>query len=148
MIQLISSQEAIELRSRILRPGQDISLCHYNEDNLSTTFHIGYFLNNQIVSNGTFIAENHILFPECKNAYRLRGMATDIQFQKQGLGKKIILHAENLLIQKKCDLLWFNARISAEGFYQKLNFNKIGTLFNIDLIGPHQVMFKKYDILL
>lgn len=148
MIQLISSQEAIELRSRILRPGQDISLCHYIEDNLSTTFHIGYFLNNQIVSIGTFIAENHILFPERKNAYRLRGMATDLQFQKQGLGKKIILHAENLLKQKKCDLLWFNARISAEGFYQKLNFNKIGTLFNIDLIGPHQVMFKKYDILL
>ena len=90
--------------------------------------------------------QGHEKLSNAKLSYRLRGMATDPLFQQKGLGKEIILFAENELKRRNCDLLWFNARVSAEIFYQKLGFEAIEDIFNIDSIGPHKVMFKYFKL--
>ncbi|MFN3455259.1 MAG: GNAT family N-acetyltransferase [Pseudobdellovibrio sp.] len=138
----IASAQCIDLRSRILRPHQDISLCHYNEDNLNTTFHLGVLMNDKVVSNGTFIQSAHSSFPEAINPYRLRGMATDHLYQGQALGSKILQSAEIILKSKNCNFLWFNALETAFKFYEKNNYIPFGELFDIPLIGPHKVMYK------
>ena len=48
-----------------------------------------------------------------------------------------------ILKQKKCDLLWCNARLVAVNFYKSLGFNIIGNLFDIKEIGPHYYMYKE-----
>jgi len=142
-LHLISATETIDLRSRVLRPGQAIELCHYPEDNLPTSFHVGARnMNGKVLCNGTFIQQSHNFFPTAKWPYRLRGMASDPCVQKQGLGSAVVRHALKILTEKKCDLLWFNARTSAEIFYQKLGFVTIGETFDIPQIGPHKVMYK------
>ena len=142
IVQLITAEQTIDLRSRILRPNQSIEKCSYPEDNFESTFHLGIFHEGRIISNGTFIQQSHDNFVGAKLPYRLRGMATDAHFQKQGFGKQIIEQALVELKKRSCDLLWFNARTSAEGFYTQLKFNAIETVFEIPDIGPHKVMYK------
>jgi GNAT superfamily N-acetyltransferase len=142
VVNLIQAEDTIDLRSRILRPGQNLELCRYPEDNLPTSFHLGIFEGNKVICNGTFIQQGHSHFPSAKLPYRLRGMASDKEYQRQGLGQALLKEALVYLKQKNCDLIWFNARVSAEGFYKKLGYQKIDEIFDIPTIGPHKVMFQ------
>lgn len=141
-VAFISAEDTMDLRMRILRPLHPREICEYAEDKLPTSFHIGVLNAGKVVSNGTFIQQGHAYFPKAILPYRLRGMATDPAVQGKGLGRKIILAAEEELKKRSCDLLWFNARVSAEIFYKKLGYTTIEEIFNIDTIGPHKVMFK------
>lgn len=131
---------------RILRPLHPAEMCRYPEDNLQSTFHLGVLDGGKIVSNGTFMqqASAHKSLQGFKVPYRLRGMATDEDYRGKGLGREIILAAEIELSKRACDLLWFNARVSAEGFYCKLGYQAIEEIFNIDSIGAHKIMYKKF----
>ena len=141
-VQFISSEQALDLRMRILRPNQAREACLYAEDNFETSFHLGILEDGKVISNGTFMQQAQPKLPQAKYPYRLRGMATDNNQQKKGLGQKIILAAEAELKKRNCDMLWFNARVSAEGFYKKLGYTAIEDIFNIDTIGPHKIMYK------
>ncbi len=141
-VQLISAAQTIDLRCRILRPGQPIENCQYIGDNDEHTFHLGVIVDAKIVSNGTFMKEKNKNFTESQLSYRLRGMATESEFQKQGFGKLIIESAVQELVNRNCDLLWFNARVSAEEFYRKMGFTALPEIFDIPLAGPHKVMYK------
>ena len=142
--EFINANETIDLRHRILRPDQDVTVCQYAQDHLSSTFHVGIRdVNKKIISNGTFIFEQNILFKDAVKPYRLRGMATDIHLQKKGCGRLIIQFALEKLQQIQCDLLWFNARTSAELFYAKLGFSSDSVIFDIPTIGAHKVMYKR-----
>lgn len=142
-VKFISGNECVDLRHRILRPGQPVENCIYAGDDAATSFHLAVVTTeNKIICNGTFMQEGHKEFPEAKLPYRLRGMATDSNFQKKGLGRMIIEVAEVELKKRNCDLLWFNGRTSAEGFYQKLGYTNIENIFDIPLAGPHKIMFK------
>lgn len=141
--EFITALVTIDLRHRILRPGHDRSICHYAEDNFSSTFHVGIRdVSKKVIANGTFMQQGHESFATAKKPYRLRGMATETGFQKQGLGRLIINFAEKELRQRNCDLLWFNARTSAEIFYQKLGFSTDPVVFDIPTVGPHKIMYK------
>jgi len=74
--------------------------------------------------------------------YRLRGMATDEKYRSQGFGTELINFAQDVLRQKRCDLIWCNARIKAIPFYESLGFHGLGSLFEIPGIGTHKVMYK------
>jgi GNAT superfamily N-acetyltransferase len=138
----IQAEQTWDLRSRILRPGQSFDACKMPEDHLPTTFHLGIFEDGRIICNGTFMKQGHEHFPQALHPYRLRGMASDSLLQKKGLGSTLIQAALEKLKEKKCDLLWFNARTSAEGFYRKLEFQEFDTVFDIPGIGPHRVMYR------
>lgn len=143
----ITALQTIDLRTRILRPGQPIEICHYAEDNLSSTFHLGAFVTLEngehvIAANGTFMKDTNKFFPEARNPYRLRGMATDLPYRDLGLGSQILQQAEMLLKVMNCDLLWFNARENAFSFYEKNGFSIVGDMFDIPGAGAHKVMYK------
>ena len=140
--EFISAENTLDLRQRILRPEQLLSHCRYEEDNLESTFHFGIWKNSKVISNGSFIQQSHTLFPTAKYPYRLRGMATDFSEQRKGLGRLILQHGLVELKKRKCDLLWFNARTSAELFYSRQDFLADQNIFEIPLIGLHKVMYK------
>ena len=72
-------------------------------------------------------------------------MAVLDEYQGTGVGKILL---QNIIQQLKHSnssfLLWFNARVSASGFYAKLGFNIMGEAFDIPNIGPHYVMFQEF----
>lgn len=142
MIRFITADQTLPLRSLVLRNGLPEAECIFTHDTLPTTFHLGYFdENNELLCILTCMRENHGKIP--KDAYRLRGMATHPDHRRQGYAAEL-LHAaiEHLKIQLGIEYLWFNARTIAFPFYEALGFEFISDEFDIPGIGPHREMYK------
>lgn len=140
-IKNIHAKETYPLRHSVLRPLQDISTCAYPGDEDITTFHLGAFKEKELIGIASYYQEKHPDFDD-QNQYRLRGMATSPNFRGMNIGKELILEAETILRAHQVDLWWCNARMVALGFYEKNGLSVHGEIFEIELIGPHKVMFK------
>ena len=132
---LATLEDVIPLRHRILRKGRPIETASFVEDQFNSTIHFCLFNEqNQIICCLT-ITPN---FYKNRDAWQLRGMATDQHFQGKGIGsllvKKSIEFVQN---EEKKALIWCNARESAVGFYEKLGWNIDSERFDIEPIGPH-----------
>lgn len=145
-ITLITPAETLFLRQRVLKPFLSLEECVIPGDDFETTFHWGLFIKDRLVSVATFMGEDHPDFHFSKS-FRLRGMATDPEFAGKGLGSLLLKEAEQDLLKHDLDFLWFNARIKAFPFYERLGFKYHGDIFEIDRIGPHKVMYKSYKSL-
>ncbi len=140
-IKLISPEDTYKIRRVILR--KNIPLSEKSEGDFDKdTFHLGAFIEGELISVATLIKNESSFFEGSQ--YRLRGMATSENYQGKGLGKKLILKAEEILKERKVDVLWFNARIVALEFYKKLGYKIIGEEFDIQFIGTHYTMSKKF----
>jgi hypothetical protein len=142
MIKFISAQDVLPLRNKVLREGklQDYE-CALPLDKDEESFHLGYFVEEQLVSIATF----HIVPKEGFTGlgYQLRGMATDEGFRAKGYGNMLINFAIVYLRGKKANYLWCNARKVAYKFYLGLGFEFISDEFEIPGIGPHKCMYLK-----
>jgi GNAT superfamily N-acetyltransferase len=144
-VEFISAEETMDLRMRVLRPSQARERCLYAEDSVATTFHLGIRIGEALVCVGTLIEQDQpLIISEIGLSYRLRGMATDPQFQRLGLGSLVVRKAEEELVRRQIRLLWFNARVSAEAFYGKLGYQSQDRIFAFEDIGPHKVMYKLF----
>ena len=142
LIKEVKASKIRRVRHRNLRQGKPFSTTAYKKDNEKKTFHLACIHNNITISCATFYPENNKFFPNEKS-YRLRGMATDTEYRKRGIGKEILLQAFEEIKKKKGTLLWCNARLIAVEFYKKLGLQTIGKEFDISDIGPHYLMYKK-----
>lgn len=142
MIRFIQAADTLALRSLVLRDELPAEQCTFAEDQLPTTFHLGYFTEKQeLVCILTCQQEKHgKLSGIC---YRLRGMATDPAHLRKGYAKQLLAATEtHLSTQLEARYLWFNAREIAFPFYQALGFEFMSDIFDIPGIGPHKEMFK------
>jgi ribosomal protein S18 acetylase RimI-like enzyme len=130
------------VRQPVLRPGKPIETCIFEGDGLSTTTHLGLYVNNELAGIvSIFDTASKLFFLQGKQ-FQLRGMAVLPQYQKQGLGEKLVESAEKLIVEKEGNLIWFNARENAVGFYKKLGYEVKGDVFDIAGVGPHYIMYK------
>jgi ribosomal protein S18 acetylase RimI-like enzyme len=141
-IKKITAFETIMVRHPVLRPGRPIESCHFDGDDLPTTSHFGLFFEGHLVGIiSSFEAKNNLFSEE--NQFQIRGMAVLEQFQKKGFGEALLNYCENEIRMTNGDLIWFNARETALGFYKKSEYEIIGDQFEIPDVGPHYVLFKK-----
>lgn len=135
MIRRISGEETLPLRSVVLRNGKPLEECVFPTDDSAGIFHLGYFLDGQLICIGTFFPED---YPDNgPGGFRLRGMASDPAFAGRGYGAALINFAINELTSMQAAYIWCNARSSAKGFYARLGFEIISEEFDIPGIGPH-----------
>jgi predicted GNAT family N-acyltransferase len=142
IIEQIKPSDTYHMRHTILRPQQSLEDCMYEGDEAESTIHLGAFLDGKLISIGTFIQASH---PELGGVlpYQLRGMATDPNNRRRKAGSTLMAHAEELLKQKNCDLLWFNARYNVKEYYIYMGFEEFGDIFENTPIGSHVVMYKR-----
>lgn len=140
-IKEISAKKAYDVRHPVLREGKPIDSCRFDGDDLLTTFHLGYFLDEQLVGVVTLLEKDHATL-ETKKAFQLRGMAVLTNFQKKGIGDALVKKAEMMIQQRDGTFVWMNAREIAVRFYEKLGYQKHGEPFSIPKIGLHFVMVK------
>jgi len=140
-VRLIKSNLTHQIRHQVLWPHKELKDCFLKKDNIKKTFHIGVFLNKELVSTGTFIKENNNLFENSIEQYRLRSMGTLKTHQGKNMGKQLIKFGLKILQREKIKLLWCDARKEAIPFYKKLGFNIIGDYYEIPNIGPHKLMY-------
>lgn len=141
-IKKISAIETFPVRHPVLRSEKPIESCHFEGDNLETTTHFGQFDENKLIGVISIFEAKNKLFSEEKQ-FQIRGMAVLNEHQKKGLGASLVEHSEKYCLDNDADLIWFNARTEATGFYEKMNYQKIGSSFEIKEVGEHFVMFKK-----
>lgn len=141
-IKKITAHETYPVRHPILRAGRPLSDCAFEGDNEPNTMHLGLFFKDIIVGVASYLKKSNSLFIE-NDQYQLRGMAILKDYQKKGLGTLILSEGEELL-KNKCNRIWCNAREVAFDFYTENNYIVSGEPFEIDKIGLHYVMSKKF----
>ena len=143
-INKVDAEKIRPLRHSELRKGQDFSTTSYLKDYEEDTFHMACIVDDKIVTCATFYPEKSIKI-KSDNAYRLRGMATDSNFQRKGYARNLMNESFKELKKRDCDMVWCNARLVAVDFYKSAGFNIIGEIFDIEAIGPHYYMYKEID---
>ena len=141
-IRKITALEVIPVRHLVLRIGKPIETCTFDGDNLPTTVHIGLYNDENLSGVVSLFKANTKLF-SLKNQFQIRGMAVLKESQKKGFGDLLIQNAEEFCSEEKTDLIWFNARQEATGFYKKMGYKIKGKPFEITGVGEHVVMYKE-----
>ena len=141
-VKKVDAEKVRLLRHSELRKGQDFSTTSYLKDYEVDTFHMAYISDEKIVTCATFYPEKSTKI-KSENAYRLRGMATDFNFQRKGYASYLMAESFKELKKRDCNMVWCNARLVAVGFYKSVGFKITGELFDIAGIGPHYYMDKE-----
>ena len=139
-IRPIAAADARPLRHEILRPHQPIEACIYPCDDAPDSFHVGAFLNDQLVGVATIFREP---FPDepNPNAWRLRGMTTLPQVRRMGYGASLVRACIAHVAAHNGDLIWCNGRTSALSFYRALGFREHGDEYESPAgTGPHYLL--------
>jgi len=139
-VKQIQAKDCYPIRQQILWQHKSIDDCGIDIDEREGAFHLGVFMNDELVCVGSFFQQNHVQFSE-QNQYRLRAMATLAKSQKQGIAKALLDFAFERLQNQNQEILWCDARVIALGFYEKMGFIKLGEKYEIPLIGPHYLMW-------
>lgn len=138
----IPPRETFAVRHPVLRAGKPLESCFFEGDELPTTIHFGVFVDKKLTGVVSVYRNKNSNF-KYKSQFQMRGMAVLADYRKKGLGELLVQQAERHVMQQKGGLIWFNARESAVGFYEKMGYEKQGAPFDIGDIGPHYIMFKK-----
>ena len=142
MIKFIPTIAVLSLRNIVLREGKlRDEECIFLNDDAIDTFHLGYVLNQDLISVASFHHQPRQGFSG--EAYQLRGMATDATSQGKGYGNQLVNFAIVYLKGQKVNYIWCNARQKAFKFYQSLGFEFISEEFEIPGIGIHKAMYLK-----
>jgi len=144
IIKKIEATETYSVRLPVLRKGKPIESCHFEGDDLETTRHFGLYLSPELVGIISLFQKNNFDFTE-KNQCQIRGMAILENHRKKDFGKALIIHCEEECRNQGVELIWFNARMVAAGFYEKMGYQKTGIPFEIPDVGEHIIMFKKIN---
>jgi|TARA_B110000305_G_scaffold237204_1_gene299986 predicted GNAT family N-acyltransferase len=140
IVREVLAQETYSVRKEVLR--NNLPLPEAMEGDFEKfTFHLGMFLNTELIGVATFMKNKNSSFNGVQ--YQLRGMATCQNYQHRGVGRKLLFKGIAILKKRNVEVLWCNARVTALSFYDKLGFISVGEEFEIHLVGPHFVMFKK-----
>lgn len=142
-IKKIEAKATYSIRHAVLREGKPISTCYFEGDEDLNTLHFGVFDNEVLLGVASFFMKNSKHFSHDKQ-FQLRGMAILEEHQNKGLGKILLQYCESFFREQATQLIWFNARVSAIGFYESLGYAIYGKLFDIPEVGPHIIMYKNF----
>lgn len=126
--------EIVALRYEILRKPLNL---HFTADQLaaeSNYLHLAYYQNEKLIAS-------LILVPEENGKIKMKQVVVATHHQGQGIGAKLIFAAEKLAVEKGYDFIYCHARDTAVPFYLKLNYTKVGEMFE-EVTIPHWQMEK------
>ena len=136
----IVAQDTWAVRHPVLRAGRPLEDVYMEADEQASTFHLGMYHNKNIVGVASFMEDTHEEFTGIQT--RLRGMAVLPEYRNKGIAAQILSKGEEILKERKRNVLWFNARTIALKFYKNLGYDLIGEEFDIPQVGPHVRMKK------
>ena len=113
---------ACKLRYQVFFAEYNLPFSILFDDREAVSFHIiiANELNNQVIAYGK-------LTPNPNQIYQISQMVVSPDYQRQGLGKQIILALIAIAEEKKAKSIILDARILAVGFYQKFGFEITGS---------------------
>lgn len=125
----------LALRETILRKPLGLSFSDEDLKNEDQYIHIAFYDDDTL--EGCCM-----LVPLNGNTVQLRQMAVTAGLQGKGIGRSIMQFAENIARDLGYRKMVMHARKSALGFYQKLQYNKVGEEF-MEVTLPHFFLEKQ-----
>ncbi len=143
MIKEITAEQTTNLRQLTLRQHQSGKDLIYPGDYDKDTVHFGIFVDSMLEGIASIYKEGmkENLKPD---SWRLRGMATSEKIRGKGYGSELMNQCIEHIKNQSGILLWCNARITAERFYEKFGMKRIGEIFHPEDLGPHVVMLVEF----
>ena len=141
-IMSIEVSKCYPLRHEMLRKGKPLETCHFDGDDSKGTFHLGAFVDKEIIGIISVYEKDLTQFKNSKGA-QFRGIAVASKHQRKGVASKLINYAQKE-IKKRTNpkYIWLNGRITANNLYLDRGFKPIGDRFEINTIGIHQRFIK------
>ena len=91
-------------------------------------FHAAIAIQDTVVAYGQLVPHNNGIYQICQ-------MVVQTDYQRQNLGRKILIFLIDLARQEQAIALTLNARLTAVDFYQKLGFHTDGVPFPSSTTG-------------
>lgn len=127
-----------DLRRAVLRGGRPVPL----PGDEQPAFHVGVHDGPLLVGTGNVRPDPAPWAPDVP-AWRLRGMATDPAYRGRGVGAAVL---EALVAHARAGgggVLWCNARVPAQRFYERAGLQTRGQPWEDPEIGPHVLMWRR-----
>lgn len=132
VVQRIPERDTVPLRHAILRAGQPLSAVAMHGDDVATWFGV---LHNGAVHGTIGLFDE--TSPEGDSQSRLRGMTTSKGIRGTGLGRLLVDALVDQVRDEGGDSMWCAARVEAAGFYEKLGFERVSEVYEVEDLGPH-----------
>lgn len=117
-------KELLDLRYKILLQPLGLKFLDSYREEEASFLHVG------CVENSTDeLIGGLILVPVNNEEIRVMQVAIDTIHQGEGIGKKLVEHAENIAREIGYEKLVMHAMLSVVGFYEKLGFKQDSDLF-------------------
>ena len=117
-------KELLELRYKILLQPLGLKFLDSYREEEASFLHVGCIENSTDELIGGLI-----LVPVNNEEIRVMQVAIDTIHQGEGIGKKLVEHAENIAKEIGYEKLVMHAMLSVVGFYEKLGFKQDSDLF-------------------
>ncbi len=129
----------VSLRFELLR--EPLSLKFSEEDLLQEVneLHFAAIMDKEEDLIGTLL-----LRPINENSIKMRQVCVNANFQGKGVGTKLVKCAEKYAKKYEYKEIYCHSRESAIAFYEKLEYQKVGNIFN-EVGIPHIKMFKRIN---
>lgn len=128
-------EQMIQLRYLILRKPLGLEFTENELEEDREDILLGCFENNKLIGCCALKKMD-------KNTMRLRQMAVNAGLQGKGIGRAILVFAENITRDFGYNKMIMHARKGAIGFYEKLGYATYGEEFT-EVTLPHYAMEKK-----
>ncbi len=128
-------QQMVRLRDEVLRKPLGLSFTKEELEKEKDHLLIAAYEDDIIMGCCMLVEEN-------PKTTRLRQMAVTNNIQRKGIGKALMLFAENLARDRGYHKITMHARKDAVGFYEKMGYRIVGEEF-VEITIPHYVMEKK-----
>ena len=128
-------QQMVKLRDDILRKPLGLSFTKEELEKEKEHLLIGAYEDDKMLACCMLVEEN-------SKTVRLRQMAVLNDLQGKGIGKALMIFAENLARDRGYKKITMHARKDAAGFYEKMGYRRIGREFE-EITIPHYVMEKE-----
>ncbi len=123
-----------------MRPGRPVAAAQFPGDDAPETIHVGAFVDGRNISCATATRAAW----QGEPAWQLRGMGVAADWQKRGVGQRVLAEIESLVRQASgIRLIWCNGRKEAVSFYERQGWQTASEAFHIEDVGPHFKMTKQ-----
>ncbi len=114
------------------------NLKHFPEDLGGRYKKIGIF-----IKDDSGIVRGGLIGSICWNWLEIHTLFVDEEIRKHGYGTKLLLQAEYIALEKKCDFIKLDTlSFQALGFYEKHGYTVFGTLDNVGREHKHYYLKK------
>lgn len=139
----VAAPTTYPLRQRVLRPHQTLDqLALPGDDDPETAHFAALDEAGAVVGTASVRREAPAWDPADVRAWRLRGMATDEDRRRSGVGQRVLAAAVAHVGDRGGGVLWCHARLGAVPFYEHCGFVVHGEPFEEPDIGPHVAMWR------